>query len=106
VFDDLGHARRVWPASATVYRWEFWDEYQGVAARGEQAAAAAAGARQAVRIDLAGLPLGLPGVGESEATAVLKLRALRDGKERGRAATILLRWEGRERGYRVVALRH
>ena len=106
-FDDLGLSSAIWPAGQTRYLWTFEDVYQKIEASGEHPASD--GERQTLRIVLDGLEAGLPGVSESEATATLKLSAIRDGKALGREAVIHLRWkgaEGAEGGYSVVGLRH
>ena len=103
-FDDLGLSAGVWRADQTRYAWKFEDVYHRIEARGE--GDAARGGRQSLRIDLERIDRSLPGVSESEATATLRVEAVRDGRPVGREAVILLRWEGAEAGYRVVGLRH
>jgi hypothetical protein len=101
-FDDLGLSAGVWQPGHTRYSWELKDTYHEIEAAGEQQASSEM--RQTLRIDLPGLNESLPGVSETEYTAMLEVEAWRNGERVGRAAVVLLRWEGT--GYRVVGLSH
>jgi hypothetical protein len=103
-FDDLGLEAGVWDAGRTSYTCVFEDIYHEIKLTFDHTASA--GARQTLRIDLGDLDTGLPGVGASESTATLQIEAVRDGVRLKRGAVIHLRWEGAERGYQVVGLRH
>jgi hypothetical protein len=103
-FDDLGIAAGLSTPQQTRYFWKFKDVYLGTEAGGISAASSSE--RQSVQISLETANGQLPGVDSSKATATLQIDVERDGERVKRDAVITLRWEGPERGYRVVGLKH
>jgi len=103
-FDDLGMAAGLHTDDQTRYIWTFNDVYLGIDAQG--ASVAGSGERQSLDIPFEPPNEQLPGIDGDQATATLHVNVERDGRRVKREAVITLRWEGPEKGYRVVGLRH
>ena len=103
-FDDLGLGAGLWEAADVEYYWIFEDEYLNVTVGSSQLATP--GARQRLEIRSSRFGDDAPAVGESQASARLRIDVKRGGKLLGRPATILLRWEGPNKGYAVAGLLH
>ncbi|NIN73353.1 MAG: hypothetical protein GTO46_15800 [Gemmatimonadetes bacterium] len=98
-FDDLGLNAGVWGPGETRYIWRFADPATGTRSRGD--GFADSGDRQVINLDLRRRPGDAPSAEED--FAILRIVASREGVT-NRAATVYLRWDGRE--YRVVGLEH
>ena len=88
----------------TRYIWRFEDVYLGVEASG--VGDAGSSERQSLQISFQAPNDRLPGVDSSKATTKLHIDVERNGERVKRDAVITLRWEGPEKGYRVVGLKH
>jgi hypothetical protein len=106
-FRDLGLEEGLASPEGTVYRWRF--RHPALDREAEGRADARSGARQGFVVE-AGAPDAVSEVAAGEISARERLARLevtaRRGGRAGRAATVFLRWEGPEVGYRVVGLRH
>jgi len=106
-FRDLGLVEELREPGRTRYRWRLEHPELGVRAEGEFR-----GKRGSTRQTLApqvAWPAELPSAGELTGTAALarlRIRALRSGDGIPEPASVWLRWQGPEEGYRVVGLRH
>ena len=103
-FDDLGIAAGLSTHEQTRYIWRFEDVYLGVEASG--VSTAGSGERQSLQLSFQAPNDRLPGVDSGKATATLHIDVERNGERVKRDAVITLRWEGQEKGYRVVGLKH
>ena len=103
-FDDLGVTAGLSTPEQTRYIWKFKDVYLGTEASGVSAADSTE--RQTLQISLQPSGDRLPGVDSGKATATLHIDVERNGERVKRDAVITLRWEGPEKGYRVVGLKH
>lgn len=104
---DLGLEDGPWEPRRTRYRWQLRHPELGVAAEGVVSAQRGS-SRQTVTADV-DWSAEFPGAGEltpSASLARLRLRAVRGGTDAPEWATVWLRWQGPEEGYRVVGLRH
>jgi hypothetical protein len=101
-FDDLGLEAGLWTADETRYAWRFRDPASRTEGRGE--VRAVPGTRQTLRLALSESPAAGRASGDRD-FATLKIVALRPGADE-REATLYLRWEGPDQGYRVVGLEH
>jgi len=103
-FDDLGIATGLYTDAQTRYIWTFNDVYLDIEAEGETVAGSSE--RQSLDIPFESSNQQLAGIDGDRATATLKVDVERDGRRVKREAVITLRWEGPEKGYSVVGLRH
>ncbi len=103
-FDDLGTAAGLSTSQPVRYHWKFKDVYLDVEAAGTSTAGS--GERQSLQVTFQAKGDRLPGVDSGKATATLRIDVERNGERVKRDAAITLRWEGPERGYRVVGLKH
>lgn len=106
-FRDLGLEEGVGSPGGTVYRWRF--RHPALDRRAEGRGDAGSGPRQSLLVEVgppdAGSGVEADGLSARERLARLEVTARR-GDRAGRPATVFLRWEGPEAGYRVVGLRH
>lgn len=106
-FRDLGLVEGLREPGRTRYRWRLRHEELGVRAGGE-VGGRPGGGRQTLTFR-ASWPRELPAAGEltgPESLARLRIRVLRSGADDPDPASVWLRWQGPEEGYRVVGLRH
>lgn len=104
-FRDLGLEADVWGPGETTYAWRLRHPARGLALEGEGEARRGPGQEIVLPRAVLSTPDGGEGLRSERALATLEVTALRPGAAR-RPATIHLRWEGPERGYRVVGLVH
>jgi len=103
-FDDLGLAAGLSASHQTRYIWKFKDVYLDIEASGVSDASSTQ--RQSLQIPFEASNDRMPGVDSSKATATLHIDVERNGERVKRDAVVTLRWEGAQKGYRVVGLRH
>jgi hypothetical protein len=101
-FDDLGLQAAVWSPGETRYFWRFEDPISGTFSHGERAAAGA-GTRQTLLLELSGSPDDWPERDRDFAT--LRVSARRPGAS-GREAVIYLRRTDPPVFYQVAGLEH